>query len=72
MPSIDSPCVNICVIDPVSGLCLGCGRTLTEIANWLTMSADERRHIMHELPKRRDASGKVDTADARSARRAFP
>ena len=29
---VASPCINICVIDAVSGLCAGCGRTLAEIA----------------------------------------
>ena len=31
---IDSPCIDICTIDPNSGECLGCGRTLDEINNW--------------------------------------
>jgi predicted Fe-S protein YdhL (DUF1289 family) len=47
-----SPCVNICVIDPVSGLCAGCGRTLAEIARWATMSEPERLSVMALLPER--------------------
>ena len=31
---IDSPCIDICTIDPNSGECIGCGRTLDEINNW--------------------------------------
>ena len=31
---ISSPCVKICVIDPLSALCIGCGRTGDEIARW--------------------------------------
>lgn len=50
---IDSPCVKICAIDPASGLCGGCGRTLDEIARWAIMSDRERETIMHELPQRR-------------------
>jgi predicted Fe-S protein YdhL (DUF1289 family) len=52
MVSVDTPCTNVCTIDPVSGLCIGCGRTLSEIAGWLTLSAAERRRIMTELPQR--------------------
>ncbi len=35
-----------------SGLCIGCGRTLAEIAAWGGMSEAERKAIMAELPKR--------------------
>lgn len=49
---IDSPCVNICSIDPQDKLCEGCRRTLDEIARWTTMPATERELIMAELPGR--------------------
>jgi uncharacterized protein len=52
MASVDTPCTKVCTIDPVTGLCIGCGRTLSEIAGWLTLSASERRRIMAELPQR--------------------
>ena len=47
-----SPCIKICTLDARSGLCLGCGRTIDEIARWAAMSAAERAHIMAELPAR--------------------
>jgi hypothetical protein len=47
-----SPCVKICVIDPVSRLCEGCGRTLAEIAQWASMSESERLMVMAKLPER--------------------
>jgi hypothetical protein len=47
-----SPCIKICVIDPVSGLCEGCGRTLQEIAQWAALSEAERLAIMVKLPER--------------------
>jgi uncharacterized protein len=50
---IESPCTNICTLDARSGLCLGCGRTVDEIARWAAMSADDRARIMAELPARR-------------------
>jgi predicted Fe-S protein YdhL (DUF1289 family) len=50
---IVSPCVNVCAIDPATGLCSGCGRTLDEIARWAAMSDRERDRVMRELPERR-------------------
>jgi predicted Fe-S protein YdhL (DUF1289 family) len=52
MPPIASPCTKVCIIDPRSGLCRGCGRTLDEIARWGSFSDVERDRIMAELPAR--------------------
>jgi len=52
---IDTPCEKICVVDPASGLCRGCGRSLTEIERWTAYSDSERRRVMAELPGRLDA-----------------
>ena len=49
---IASPCTKVCTIDPRSGLCHGCGRTLTEIAQWSSLSDSERQRIMAELAQR--------------------
>ena len=49
---ISSPCTKVCVIDGVSGLCFGCGRTLDEIAKWGSMSEAERLAIMATLRDR--------------------
>lgn len=53
MSGASSPCVQICVIDPVSRLCEGCLRTLQEIADWSRLSEPERLAIMAELPRRK-------------------
>ena len=52
MAAIESPCVNVCTVDQVSMLCVGCGRTLAEIAAWSRYSNDERRRVMAILPQR--------------------
>jgi uncharacterized protein len=57
MPAIDTPCVKVCTLDPTSGLCLGCGRSLDEIALWSTWSDEERRRVMALLPTRMHALG---------------
>ncbi|MCA1774752.1 MAG: DUF1289 domain-containing protein [Loktanella sp.] len=49
---IESPCVKTCVIEPASRLCIGCLRSIDEIGGWSSMTPDERRAIMQELPNR--------------------
>jgi predicted Fe-S protein YdhL (DUF1289 family) len=51
-PMISSPCTKVCVVDGVSGLCFGCGRTLPEIAKWGSLSEAERLAIMATLGER--------------------
>lgn len=49
---IESPCVNICTLDARTRTCLGCGRTIDEIARWSTMTPADRSRVMSELPAR--------------------
>jgi hypothetical protein len=51
-PLVETPCLKICVLEPGSKLCRGCGRTIEEIAGWGTMPERERRRIMALLPDR--------------------
>jgi predicted Fe-S protein YdhL (DUF1289 family) len=55
MTALVSPCINVCVLDPVSGLCRGCGRTLDEIAQWTQLDPAERARITLEAPQRLSA-----------------
>ena len=47
-----SPCVKVCQMDPSRNLCLGCKRTLDEIARWGTTDDADRSAVMAELPGR--------------------
>jgi predicted Fe-S protein YdhL (DUF1289 family) len=42
-------------MDERTGLCLGCRRSLYEIAAWTRFTDDERRAIMADLPVRTQA-----------------
>ena len=48
-----SPCIKVCQMDPQRGLCLGCARTLDEIARWGSMSDAEREAVMLLLAARK-------------------
>jgi uncharacterized protein len=50
--SKETPCIAVCMIDPKTSLCLGCGRTLPEIARWHRMESAERLAVMARLPAR--------------------
>lgn len=52
MQITESPCVQVCIVDPASRLCVGCGRTIDEITAWAAMAPDVRRQVMAELPAR--------------------
>ena len=54
---IQSPCINICTIDARTRLCLGCGRTIDEVAGWSTFSDGQRALVMQELPTRMTQAG---------------
>lgn len=52
---VPSPCINICRIDPASGLCEGCARTLDEIAAWSRLDDAAKRAVWAALPQRAES-----------------
>jgi len=52
-----SPCIQLCIVDGPTGLCLGCGRTLPEIAKWGRLSEEERQAVMATLRARMKDAG---------------
>jgi uncharacterized protein len=67
--SKETPCIAVCMIDPKTSLCLGCGRTLPEIARWQRMDRAERLAVMAELAARMADAG---LAPPEPAARAMP
>lgn len=63
---IDSPCQKICMIHPGARICIGCHRTIDEIASWSRLEAAERARITAELPGR---AGLLRSDAARPSRR---
>lgn len=50
---IPSPCRYICQMNPVSKLCLGCFRTIDEIASWSQLGDAARSKILSNIDERR-------------------
>jgi uncharacterized protein len=50
---VASPCINICTLDPAGRYCVGCYRTLDEIAAWSRLDAAAKRAVIAVLPARR-------------------
>jgi len=48
----DSPCNKVCVLDRVTGWCIGCGRSSGEIGGWMAMPEDARAALEAALPAR--------------------
>lgn len=50
---VPSPCINVCRINPRSGWCEGCARTLDEIAAWSKLGDEAKRAVWLQLEQRR-------------------
>jgi predicted Fe-S protein YdhL (DUF1289 family) len=55
--AVPSPCIDVCRLD-AQGLCVGCRRTIDEIAEWSRASEARRREILGELERRRAAAAR--------------
>jgi predicted Fe-S protein YdhL (DUF1289 family) len=53
MTAVPSPCVDVCTMDPVTGLCTGCLRTIDEIAAWGVLNDDQKREVWDLIFERR-------------------
>lgn len=49
---VESPCVKLCVVHPEERICIGCYRTIEEIATWSRMTPEARRAVMADLSER--------------------
>ena len=51
--AVASPCNDVCRIDEANGWCVGCWRTIDEIAAWSALDDAAKRALLAELPARR-------------------
>ncbi|HEX9179642.1 MAG TPA: DUF1289 domain-containing protein [Burkholderiales bacterium] len=57
MTEIPSPCVKICTMDGATGLCIGCTRSLDEIAGWSQFTAEQKLAVWRRINERRKGPG---------------
>jgi uncharacterized protein len=48
---IKSPCIDVCISR--NGLCIGCYRTLDEMAGWKTYTEEQKQEVLENIKKRR-------------------
>jgi predicted Fe-S protein YdhL (DUF1289 family) len=53
---VASPCTGVCRLDG-DGLCADCHRTLAEITEWTSLSAEGKRRVVTAAARRAAASG---------------
>lgn len=49
--TVQTPCIGVCLLDE-QDLCIGCRRSLDEIANWSVYTDDQRQALLNKLDKR--------------------
>jgi predicted Fe-S protein YdhL (DUF1289 family) len=54
LPRVASPCVNVCTLD-AHKVCIGCGRTIEEIAIWSRLSVEEQRAVCERAAQRKQS-----------------
>ena len=52
-----SPCTKDCKLDPATGLCRGCLRTIEEIVRWGGADEAEKARILTAIERRRASQG---------------
>lgn len=52
---VPSPCVSVCRMDAERVFCIGCLRTIPEIAGWSRSDAASKRSIWHAIELRASA-----------------
>jgi len=60
-PGPTSPCINVCVLDE-RDFCKGCRRTVSEIARWGRMGADEQWAVVARIERVRADERRAATA----------
>lgn len=44
---VESPCTNVCVLD--DDICVGCGRTVSEIMQWQSLSETDKEQVVEAI-----------------------
>jgi predicted Fe-S protein YdhL (DUF1289 family)/acyl-coenzyme A thioesterase PaaI-like protein len=56
MSAVASPCIDVCRMNPETGFCDGCFRTLDEIAAWSAYDDDAKRAVLARVDSRKQGA----------------
>lgn len=51
--AVPSPCTQICAMNPATGLCRGCWRTIEEIGSWSALGDDDKLLVWQRIRARK-------------------
>ena len=57
MSGVPSPCNKVCILDPATQVCIGCWRTIDEIARWSGMDEEEKARVVAMSRERKEQQG---------------
>ena len=66
--SVPSPCIDVCKMDPATGWCEGCLRTIDEIIAWGSLDDTGKRRVWALLPARAARVGRQPAPPVPGAR----
>lgn len=49
---VPSPCISVCRMDDMTGLCIGCQRTIEEIIAWGRLTENGKRAVWQDIRRR--------------------
>lgn len=50
---IKSPCIDVCITR--DGVCIGCYRSLEEMAGWPSYTEEQKKEVLENIKKRRSS-----------------
>jgi uncharacterized protein len=53
---VASPCIGVCSMDDLAGLCQGCYRTLSEIQSWWDLDNTAKKAVIEQASVRESAA----------------
>ena len=49
-----SPCINVCKLNSAQNICVGCYRSIGEIASWSSLTDKEKQIVLVNAEKRKN------------------
>ena len=49
-----SPCINVCKLNSAQNICVGCYRSIGEIASWASLTDKEKQIVLVNAEKRKN------------------